>query len=773
MKTFVKKRDGSLQPWDARKIKRALFGAFNEVQPGEIPNIDDLELALEGRLLGHAPELTVEVIQDEVVGLLRDAHPKVADAYERYRRHRAEVRDRRLKPDPEAVANYIHASKYAKYRKSDRRREVYEETVDRSFAMHYERFVRDCRDEKLAGEIHDAFDLAREKKILPSMRSMQFGGDAIVRNNSRMYNCAFTLANRGRVFAEIFHALLSGCGVGYSVQFQHVEALPEVRRIDNTRVKHFTVPDTIEGWADALLELCRAYYKTGEYVEFNYSQIRAEGATLSTGGRAPGHTPLKAALEKIRAKFDAATGRKMRPIEVHDVICFTAEAVLSGGIRRSSLISLFSAHDSEMMYAKAHENFRPASKGDSGVNSQRQMANNSVALLRSATHWDTFERVVKVSKEWGDPGFYFTDNLDFGCNPCGEIGLYPKLKGKWDGVDRTLDFDYDEYQRSGGGGSLDAINDYGHDTGFQFCNLCEVNVAAIETPAEFIDACKKAALIGTLQAAYTDFYYLGPVTRRCVEDESLLGVGMTGIMDRPEIGLNPRLLKEGAEAAVAENRRVAQAIGIRPAARVTTVKPSGTASLELGGVGSGIHYHHARRYFRRITANPNESIAQAFKKANPHMVETKPNGDLCLVFPIVAPDGAKVVKEESGLEFMDHVFNVYESWVKPGSLTLANKLMLTHNVSCTVVVRDEEWDLAVKKAWVNRHRVTAMSFMPLLGDKIFPFAPREEVVTDADEAKWNYLIEHYTPVDYKSLQELHDDVNFTQDPACAGGVCEI
>lgn len=776
MVRFVKKRDGSLQAWDVRKVERAMFGAFNEVQPGQVPNVAELARRVEEMVssmpLEAGEQPTISEVQNLVVAALDDAgFGGVAEAYVAYKQRRDAIRDRRLAPDKDAVANYIHASKYGKYLAAEGRREVYRETVDRSLQMHLDRFCKGPEDLDLGSGIQAAFDLVHQKKVLPSMRSMQFGGRAIEMNNCRIYNCAFTLMNRGRALAEIFHSLLSGAGVGYSVQFQHVERLPEVLEADRRRVRHFTVPDTIEGWADAVMELCRAHYKTGEYVEFNYSQIRPEGATLSTGGKAPGHVPLKRCLERLRAKFGAAAGRKMRPIEVHDLVCFVAEAVLSGGIRRSSLISLFSAHDSEMMYCKAHENFDPVR----GVNDQRQMANNSAAMLRQDASWETFERVVKVARQWGDPGFYFTDDLDFGCNPCGEIGLYPRIKGRWDGVDRTLDFDWqqDRYPGEEAPTADQAIAAYGHDTGFQFCNLCEVNVAAVETPQEFVQACRAAALIGTLQAAYTDLYYLGPVTRRCVEGEALLGVGLTGIMDRPEIGLNPNLLQEGAAAAVRENERAARLVGIRAAARVTTVKPSGTASLELGGVGSGIHHHHARRYFRRITANPNEQVAQAFRALNPHMVELKPNGDWSITFPIVAPDGAKVVKEESGLEFMDHVFDVYENWVRPGSLTTRNKLRLTHNVSCTVVVRPEEWDDVPKKAWVNRSRVTAMSFLAMSSDKAFPYAPREEVVTEADEARWNYLIENYRPLDYAALREQHDDVNFTQDPACAGGVCEV
>lgn len=778
MKMFVTKRDGSLQPWDDKKVERALLGAFNEVQPGNIPDITDLTKYISHMVHENDSPISISSVHEFVTIALDDkGYEDSAEAYIDYKIKHDKLRDQRLTPDPQAIADYIHASKYAKYLPAETRREVYEETVERSQQMHLDKFVTGINDLSIGSDMQEAFDAVRQKKILPSMRSMQFGGKAIERNNARIYNCSFTLVNRIRIFAEIFHSLLSGCGVGYSVQWQHVEMIPEVKSIDKSNVLHYTIPDTIEGWADGLNILMTQYFVQGRYVEFNYSEIRKEGSSLSTGGKAPGHIALKKCLDLVRDKLDSATGRQLRPIEFHDIICFIADAVLAGGIRRSSLISLFSEDDSEMMYCKAHENFRAAWKEDPGHNSQRQMANNSAVLLRKTATKEKFKRIIDISRQWGDPAFYFTDDLNFGCNPCGEIGLDPMLAGDWSGIDKSWNFNPNMYENSPDlaepSSANEAIKYYGHNTGFQFCNLCEVNVAVMKTPEEFYEAVRKAAFIGTLQASYADFKYLGPVTENIVKSEYLLGIGLTGIMDNPSIGLNPQILQHAASQAIKENARVAKLIGIGPAARVTTVKPSGTASLELGCIGSGIHYHHARRYFRRVTANPNEPIAIEFKRVNPHMVEVKPNGDWSIVFPVTAPDDAKVVKEESGLDFMDHVFTVFENWVKPGSLTVNNLKKLTHNVSCTIAVHEGEWDKVIEKAWQNRHRITAMSFLAVLNDKAFPYAPREEVTTQADESKWNCLIENYTPIDYTKLVEKEDATKFTQDPACVGGVCEI
>lgn len=774
----ITKRDGKLQAYDRRKVEAAIFKAGRDVPDANLSadSIASMAKEAEDSLIDLGMELTVENMQDAVEIVLMELEPIVAKAFILYRDERRKIRERRLEPDARAIMDYIHTAKYARHLPDVKRREMYKETVSRSFAMHAYYYDSQLTAEPwLKSAISEAFEAVYKKRVLPSMRSMQFGGKPLLDNNTRMYNCAFTLCDRLRVFGEIFHCLLSGSGVGYSVQFQHVEKLPECLAIDRRRVRHFTVPDTIEGWSDAVNELIRSHFVTGDWVEFDYSGIRPEGAPLSSGGRAPGHLPLRKTLEAIRSSLVMKAGRKLRPIEWHDIICWLAEAVLAGGIRRSALISLFSVGDSEMMYAKAHGNFRMAKDADPGVNNQRQMANNSAVLVRGRATREQLGRVILLSREWGDPGFYWTDDPDCGCNPCGEIGMRPCLD-KFDVIDTTLDFVPIQIDSVSGPAryfphpetAKTAIAAYGSPTGFQFCNLVEINAALCKTSDDLVSAAKAASLIGTLQAGYNRFPYLGPVTELIVRREALLGVGITGMADSPAIAFDPDTLHRAGQAAQETNHVIAAAIGIERAARLTTVKPSGTASLELGCVGSGISPHHARRYFRRVTANRNEVAAAHFASMNPHMVEEKPDGDLSITFPVQAPKGARTVKELPAAEFMEQVFVVYEHWVRPWSRTR----MLTHNISCTVSVQDDEWNEVVDLVWENRARIAAMTFISAFGDKKWPFAPREEVLTEADEARWNYLIENYRRVDWLALHEEEDGTTHAMEPACAGGSCE-
>lgn len=996
------------------------------------------------------------------------------------------------------------------------------------------------------------------RKMIVTHNSMQFAGPPALTKNERIYNCSYALVDRPRVFQEAFYLLLCGAGVGFSVQWHHVNNLPPLKTIDKTDVRHYTIPDSIEGWSDSLGELIQSYID-GYYVEFNYSLIRAEGAVVRSGGKAPGHIPLREALDNIRGVLSKAQGRQLRPIECHDMICYTAEAVLAGGIRRSSLISLFSADDGEMMRCKAPENFRPSyGKYDKGLNDQRQLSNNSAVFVRGEVDKQQFTRLMELAQScYGEPGFFFTNHPDYGTNPCfhpdtriaTEAGLVrikdlyssglpvnviaddratagddlvdgygvslkkatqveltqvnadvyelktehghivkatgnhefltttgrKKLEdirardvlllqsgegsfGKWgtraegrllglvagdgtfsrrddreatacvdlweddfsllDGIEDDITQLIDSVPSNRGGrvykaaafrdvpntstvakkrlesvrlyrwiaeqvsspeslktavpdcvfqGSREAVVGYlqglfaadgtvfksgegskasvylrlsnselgllrgvqkllqnfgitsriyeerrpagkrllpdgkggkklyecradhelnlnrvnaarfeevislwgpkadklgrlldergrtsrqperyiskvrsvtyagrsdvfclnqpdthivtgngvvtgncgeiglnpritgeeYHDileefyddhpfkdgefyddtevlSGFSFCNLCEINVAALEGREDFLAAAKAAAFIGTLQASFNHFPYLGRVTEIIQRREALLGVGLTGMADNPRLAFDPFLQRKAAAVAVAENQRVSHIIGIRPAARVTTVKPSGTASVVLGVVGSGVHPHHARRYFRRITANPNEAPAQFFRKHNPHMVETKPNGDWSIIFPVEAPAEAVTVKEEPALDFLARVFSTYENWVRPGTVNASLSPGLSHNVSCTVTVRDSEVEDVIEEVWENRHRVAAMAFAPLTLDKTYPFAPREEVMTPEDEEKWNRLISGYRPVDWTAFHEKTDATAPQSEIACGGGgSCEI
>ena len=725
----IMKRDGKLQPFDASKIMKAVLAAFNDVQPGNIPDLSSIVESICTNLREHFSDIVpIQAVHSEVEQTLGILYPDVGAAYKGYRENRDKARlHRQVYPGSGMIAEYIHRAKYARYLPEQQRRETFDETVTRVKNMHSAKYSQ-------TDAITKAFEDVYAKRVLPSMRSMQFAGIAIENHNARMYNCSFTLVNRPEVFGQVFYLLLCGCGVGYSVQFQHVEELPAM--IGGKKVKHTTISDTIEGWADAVTELVRSYIE-GYYAEFDYTMIRPEGSPLKTsGGKAPGHIGLKKLLEKLRLILDIAQGRQLRPIECHDMICHIAEAVLAGGIRRSSLIALFSSTDGEMTYCKSRDHF-----SFSGSNSQRAMANNSVVFKRDKTTQADFMRLMRINKQsFGEPGFVFVKDLDEGTNPCGEIGLYPK----------TMD---------------------GH-TGFGFCNLVEINVAACKTEEVFFQACWSAGVIATLQAGYTKFPYLGWVTESIVRRDALIGVGLTGIMDNPAIGLNSAILKSGAAVVLDANKHTADLIGIKTSARCTTVKPGGTAPLELGCVSCGIHPHHARRYFRRVTANPNETVAQYFRSVNPQMVETKPNGDWCITFPVEVSSEAITLKNLTSSDFLADVLLVYDNWIR-GGMRDKNDL-ITHNVSTTIVVEEKDWDEILKRVWENRESIKAITFLPAASDKGIPYCPREEVSTEADEMKWNYLLENYKAVDYEKMVEKEGTVgNVGLEPACGGGSCGL
>ena len=743
------KRDGvTLQPFDVTKLRRALSrawegcrGAVDERALSRV--IHTVVDAITGDTVG------VESVQDAVeTALMRHGHFDVAKGFILYRHQRAEARQGRISksPDPKAISDYIHAGKYARYISHARRREVYAETVARIEEMHLGQYP------EMEKEIRWAFDLVRDKRVLPSMRSMQFGGAAILASNNRIYNCSFSLVDRPEVFSDALFLLLSGCGVGYSVQFDHIEKLPTIAYVDVKNVRHHVVADTIEGWADALKALVQSYLD-GVNLELSYHLIRPAGTPLKTsGGRAPGHLKLKDSLERIRVVLGAAQGRKLRPVECHRIMCHAADAVLSGGIRRSAMICLFSLDDSEMMHLKTGNWY--------STEPWLANSNNSVVLKRDDVKKKQFKRIFGMTRQWGEPGFYFTNDYDYGTNPCSEIGLNPKL-----------DIDIETQTKLAAKGVEAKVGDTY--TGWAFCNLCEINASKLTSLADFKEAAKAAAIIGTLQAGYTKMPYLGPISEVIAEREALLGIGMTGMLDAPHIACNPEFQREVAGLIKDWNAEYAARIGVKPAARTTCVKPSGTTSLELGCVGSGHHAHHARRYIRRVTADELEHVFQAFKAVNPHMCVRKPDGKWVIEFPVEAPPGATIKDDLHALQFLDMVKSTQQNWVIPGTADSTYSPGLSHNVSNTVTVRPEEWDKVADYLWENRELFTGVSLLASTGDKDYAFAPNEAVVTPVDEARWNAILESYQPVDYTSIIEESDDTDLKSEVACAGGFCSI
>jgi ribonucleoside-triphosphate reductase (thioredoxin) len=804
---MVVKRDGAKARFDLNKVTRAIALAFHEVRTDNAPNPyrDDilacfgldsesfLEVTQIAAAVSQMLELyyrdgrhpTIEQVQDAAEKAIAAAgHWDVARAFVLYRARQSERRLVRYTDN--GMSDYIAMAKYARYRPELGRREIFAEGVGRVRDMHLQFFTEKLGRQiaaalppavaELAGGragllqralggrtldelIRGAFDQVTAKKVLPSMRSMQFGGEAILRNHSRMFNCSFSNVDRVEFFREYFFLLLSGCGVGFSVQKHHVALLPPLppRVAENDLpVVHHHVADTIEGWSDALHALFTSFYD-GAKVEFDYSAIRSRGVPLKTsGGKAPGHLPLKKALARVEEILEQAAGRSLRPVEVYDINMFVAKAVLAGGIRRSATICLFSPEDEEMMNAKTGRWFEK--------HPQRSASNNSAVLSRSDRNAEHFRKLFRAQKEFGEPGFYFCDLPEAGCNPCAEISLLPVVD--WDLSAGELS----RLFASGYRGDLPGTTRL---SGFQHCNLTTINGHVATTETAFYEACIAATIIGTLQAAYTDMPYLGPVTRLLNEHDALLGVSICGFMDNPAVLFDQEILTNGAHLCRATNRLVAELIDIRPAAKITTTKPEGTASLILNAA-SGIHPHHARRYFRRVQANRKEPVYAFFKAANPQMSETSvynPDTDDVITFPVEAPKKAILRKDLTAIQFLELVKLVQQAWVIPGGDPQSRSPDLHHNVSNTCTVRGDEWDEVADFIWANRRFFTGISLLQDAGDKAYAQAPREEVSSESDVVKWNGL--RPARVDYTEMREGSDETELKQTVACAGGACEI
>ena len=804
---MIHKRDGTKVRFDLNKITRAIALAFHEVRTENAPNPyrDDM-LACFGLQSDAFIEVTkiaasvsqmlelyyrdgkhpsIDQIQDAVEkAIAASGHWEVARSFVLYRARRAE---HRLVPYADnGMSDYIAMAKYARYRPELGRREVFAEGVERVEDMHLHFFASKLEHKfpatlpasvaELAGEnagllaaalcntglyqvIHQVFAQVAAKKVLPSMRSMQFGGEAILKNHSRMFNCSFSNVDRVDFFREYFFLLLSGCGVGFSVQKHHVAALPPLpaRAAENElAVWHYEVADTIEGWGDALDALFQSFYD-GRKIEFSFAAIRPRGRPLKTsGGKAPGHLPLKKALHRVEHILEQAAGRSLRPIEVYDINMFIAKAVLAGGIRRSATICLFSPDDEEMMNAKTGNWFEK--------NPQRAASNNSAILSRSEANHEHFRKLFKAQKEFGEPGFFFCDHPDAGCNPCAEISLLPVVDWELSGDELS------ELFRRGYKGDLPGTTRL---SGFQHCNLTTINGRAVTSPETFYQACIAATIIGTMQACYTDMPYLGPVTRLLNTHDALLGVSICGFMDNPDILFDQDVLRNGANLCRATNQLAAALLGIRPAAKICTTKPEGTASLILNAA-SGIHPHHARRYFRRVQANRKEPVYTFFKSVNPQMTETSvynPETDDVITFPVEAPNKAILRKDLNAVQFLELVKLVQRNWVITGGDPASRSPNLHHNVSNTCTVRADEWDEVAAFIWSNRHYFTGISLLQDAGDKAYAQAPREELGTETDIAKWNSL--RPAVVDYTKMHEATDETELKQTVACAGGSCEI
>jgi ribonucleoside-diphosphate reductase alpha chain len=590
------------------------------------------------------------------------------------------------------------------------RREVWEEIVDRNKEMHLKKFP------DLEDEIEEAYALVYEKKILPSMRSMQFAGKPIEINPARMFNCSYQPIDDYRAFSEGMFLLLSGVGYGYSVQIHHVEKLPEIKK--PTKERRYLIGDSIEGWSDAVKTLIKAYLVGTSRPNFDFSDIRQKGMRLITsGGKAPGPEPLKKCLFEIQLILDRKEqGSKLTPLDCHDIMCHIADAVLAGGIRRSAMISLFSFDDEEMLTCKYGNWWE--------LNPQRGRANNSAVVLSSRVvetdFWDIWKKIEHSNA--GEPGLYFTNDVEYGTNPCVETSLRPHT----------------------------------------FCNLVEVNGSSVSDFTDFAERCTMAARINTLQASYTNFHYLRDCWKRNTEKDSLIGVGITGIASN---SIDKDWLDVAATLVKYENSRVSKLIGIKPAARCTVIKPSGTTSLVLG-TSSGIHAWHNETYLRRIRVGKAESIYSYLQIYHPEILEDdlgKPNEVAIITIPQKTPPGS-IHRDEDALDFLERIKLYNQRWVRHGHRNGPNY----HNVSATISIKSDEWERVGNWIWANRNSFHGLSVMPFDGGS-YSQTPFE----DCTEEEYETLAKTLHELDLTKVIELQDDTNLKGEIACGPSGCEI
>ena len=604
--------------------------------------------------------------------------------------------------------------KYAKYDKEKMRRETWAEICMRNMQMHIKQYP------KLKEQIEQVYsDFVFTKKVLPSMRSLQFGGKPIEVAPNRVYNCAYMPVDHIASFWESMFLLLGGTGVGYSVQYHHIDKLPEIQQPNPKRKRRYLIGDSIEGWADAIKVLVKSYFgRLSSTPDFDFSDIRAKGERLITsGGKAPGPQPLKECLVKVEGILkDIPTGDRITPIQAHDVMCHIADAVLAGGIRRAALISLFSADDMDMITAKTGNWWE--------LNPQRGRANNSAVLIRSRIDKEYFMNLWKRIQDSGsgEPGIYFSNDKDWGTNPCCEIALRPN----------------------------------------QFCNLTEINVSDVESQADLNARVGAATILGTLQAGYTDFHYLREIWKTTTEKDALLGVSMTGIASNKLKGLD---LQEASLVAKSVNVLIAHQIGINPAARITCVKPAGTTSCVLG-TSSGIHAWHDDYYIRRIRVGKNEAIYNYLIQNHPNIIEDeqfRPHDTAVISLPQKAPEGS-ITRNESALDLLNRVKWVATNWVNTGH-TLG---MNTHNVSATISIRSYEWDEVGDWMWKNRKYYNGLSVLPYDGGT-YVQAPFETIT----RSQYDMMLAGLKKIDLTKVIETEDNTDLQGEIACAGGVCEL
>lgn len=608
------------------------------------------------------------------------------------------------------IGSYIFISKYAQTKNG--KKETWEESVDRVMAMHrdhaeFELGLQGDALESVIKRLSFSRDLYLQQIILGSQRALQYGGPSMLRHHARSYNCSGSYVNRLEFFQELMYLLLCGAGCGYSVQKVHTNQLPKVKGVDTSQQKVYVIPDSVEGWSYAVNERVKSHYFGLPEVIFDYSQIRLKGSYISGGFKAPGPEPLKKCLDRMDSVLKKIRGRKATPFELHRLACLIADAVISGGIRRSALLSQFDADDKEMLFCKTGNWFSEFP--------ELARANNSAIILPS-TPKEVYEAIFDAIRQFGEPGVIFSKHPDVVYNPCCEVSGYPQIE-----VDGQIRY------------------------GWFFCNLTEINGSKIKTPKEFYEACQAASILGTIQASYTNFKVLTDTTKRIAERDALIGVGITGMCENPDILFDPSVQRNGATKVREMNEIMAKELGINPAARCTVIKPSGNSSQLLGCTSSGIHFFPFKRFIRNIQANNTEQAFQVLKEMNPFMIKPSaynPDVESVVSFPVELGDQVLTSDESTAIDFLKLVKLTKENWVEEG-MNRDHPFYKAHpdfawmrmNVSNTVTVRENEWDEVKDYVWENCDVFSGISFLPKGGDLLYPQAPYTSVLDETELAE--------------------------------------
>lgn len=582
-----------------------------------------------------------------------------------------------------AISEFVFQSKYSKYDPSKNRKETWEESVDRVNNMHITHLIENYSfaidNAEFNNDYLEAINSYKNKLFIGSQRALQFGGDPILKKHCRLFNCSATYIDRLEVFKEIEWVLLCGCGVGVSVEKQHINKLPLM--IDNLskEISNVQIEDSIEGWALAINTLINYYFvENTPYPKFDYSLIRPNGSYITGGFIAPGPEGLKSTLRKIDDLLNKiySTTKKLSSLNCADIIGYLADSVLSGGIRRAAVIILFDPTDEEMFNCKTGTWFYD--------NPQRGRFNISGVLDRNEVDRDIYNKLFEATKKFGEPGFFWRSNKGLICNPCGEIGFVPKLNGK---------------------------------TGWQFCNLVTINGSLINTKEIFYKVCKDAATLATVQASYMKFPFLEKITEELVKNDPLIGVSIGGIMCNSNILTDSNILKQGAEIVKQQNHKIASILGIKDSSRCTTIKPDGNSSILLS-MTPGCHGEHARNYIRRVQVNKDEEAGQIYKKYNPKAVTesvwSNNNTDWCIAFPISVNNNVILKSELLGIKQLNIISTLYDNWIIKGMKE--ENSTICNNVSNTTIVPSTDWELVKDYVWYNRNYLGGVSFIAQSGD---------------------------------------------------------